>query len=132
MNWKNNEKELFDYLKQNYIPDLEWSDGDYSFHDCYSLQYNCDIELKCRNKHYDNLIIEKAKYDRLLERSAKNDTLPVYICQTPTGVFGFNLGKLTEPQWEVRGMPKTSHFSNRQFVDKEVGYLHIDDGKRYD
>jgi len=132
MSWKKNESDLFNYLKENYIPDLDWSEGDYSHHDCYSLQYECDIELKCRNKHYDDLVIEKYKYDKLIARAQKYLTVPVYLCETPEGIFGFNLASLPQPAWEVRGMPKTSHFSNRQFVDKEVGYLHIRDAKRYD
>ena len=131
MSWRKNEQELFNYLKENYINDLQWSDDDYSHHDCYSVELGCDIELKCRNRHYDDLVIEKYKYEKLLKRAAKYFTLPVYICQTPEGIFGFNLDKLPEPKWETRGMPKTSHFSQRQFVDKEVGYLHIDKAKKY-
>ncbi len=132
MSWKNNEQNLFEHLKQNYISDLDWSEGDYSHHDCYSLEYKCDIELKCRNKHYDELLIEKPKYEALLLRAKVHNTQPVYVCQTPQGVFGFNLHHGEPISWETRGMPKTSHFSNRQFIDKEVGYLHIKDAKRYD
>ena len=131
MSWKKREQELFKHLKDNYIKDLEWSDGDYSHHDCYSLELKCDIELKCRHTHYDDLVIEKYKYDKLIKRADEYGTLAVYICQTPKGIFGFNLHKLPEPKWESRRMPKTSHFSERQFIDKEVGYLHIDKSKKY-
>jgi len=68
----------------------------------------------------------------LLLRAKLHNTQPIYICQTPEGVFGFNLHYGEPITWETRGMPKTSHFSNRQFIDKEVGYLHIKDAKRYD
>ena len=132
MSWKNNEQNLFEHLKQNYISDLDWSEGDYSHHDCYSLEYKCDIELKCRNKHYDDLVIEKYKYDKLLARAESHNTIPVYICQTPKGIFAFNLASLEEPSWETKGMPKTSHFNQRQFVDKVVGFLHISNSKIYD
>jgi hypothetical protein len=132
MSWKENENKLFEHLKENYIKDLEWSKVAFSHYDCFSLDKECDIELKCRNKHYDDLVIEKYKYDKLIARAQKFLTIPVYICQTPKGIFAFNLAALAEPIWETRGMPKTSHFSNRQFVDKEVGYLHIHYAKRYD
>lgn len=131
MSWKKNEDALFEYLKQTYIPDLDWSEGEYSHHDCYSQSLSVDIELKCRNTHYDDLLIEKYKYEKLMSRAERFGTLAVYISQTPEGIFAFNLSKLPEPQWETRGMPKTSHFNQRQFVDKEVGYLHIDYAKRY-
>ena len=132
MSWKKNEESLFNYLKDRYIPDLDWSEGEYSHHDCYSQSLSVDIELKCRNTHYDDLLIEKYKYEKLMSRAERFGTLAVYISQTPEGIFAFNLSKLPEPQWETRGMPKTSHFNQRQFIDKEVGYLHIDYAKRYD
>ena len=131
MSWKKNEDKLFDHLKNNYLSDLEWSEGQYSHYDCYSLETGVDIELKCRNKHYDDLLIEKAKYDKLIARANKFGTLAVYISQTPQGIYAFNISKLTEPVWETRGMPKTSHFNQRQFVDKVVGYLNIKDSKEY-
>lgn len=131
MSWKAKEEALFDHLKSFYIEDLNWSDHSYSHYDCYSKLFKCDIELKCRNKHYNDLVIEKYKYDKLLSRAEKYSTIPVYICQTPKGIYGFNLSKLDEPEWFIKGMPKTSHFSQRQFVDKEVGMLHIDFAKIY-
>jgi len=131
MTWKNKEDALFHHLKDNYIKDLEWSEGQYNHYDCYSEFTSVDIELKCRNKHYDDLLIEKAKYDKLLLRAEKHLTIPVYVSQTPQGIYAFNLDKMPEPIWETRGMPKTSHFSQRQFVDKEVGYLHISKAKVY-
>lgn len=132
MSWKKKEDQLFEYMKQNYIPDLDWSEGEYAHYDCFSLSLGVDIELKCRNKHYDDLLIEKMKYDKLMARAKKFGTLAVYISQTEKGIFAFNLSKLPEPNWETRGMPKTSHFNQRQFVDKVVGYLNIKDAKRYD
>ena len=62
---------------------------------------------------------------------SRYDTIPVYLCQTPKGIYGFNLSLLSEPEWFIKGMPKTSHFSRREFVDKEVGMLHINHAKLY-
>ena len=132
MSWKKNEKDLFNHLKSNDIQDLQWSGDEFSHYDCYSVKYECDIELKCRNKHYDELLIEKYKYNKLIMRAQKYLTIPVYICQTPEGIFAFNLASLPQPQWETRGMPKTSHFSQRQFVDKEVGYFNVSNSKKYE
>lgn len=131
MSWKKNEERLFELLKEKYIPDLNWSEGDFSHYDCYTLDFNCDIELKCRNKHYDELLIEKMKYDKLMYRAKKFGTIAVYISETPEGIFAFNLSLLPEPKWETRGMPKTSHFNQRQFVDKVVGYLDVNYAKKY-
>ena len=37
------------------------------------------------------LIIERKKYDSLMERSTTYGTIPVYINSTPKGVWGFYL-----------------------------------------
>lgn len=132
MSWKKKEDLLFEHLKNNYIADLDWSEGDYSHYDCYSLDLGIDVELKCRNKHYDDLVIEKMKYDKLMERAEKFGTTAVYVSQTPEGIYGFNLSNMPEPTWETRGMPKTSHFNQRQFVDKVVGYLNVSQSKVYE
>ena len=132
MSWKKNEDSLFEHLKNNYIPDLEWSEGEYNHYDCYSISLECDIELKCRNKHYDDLLIEKAKYDKLVARAKKHLTIPVYISQTPNGIYAFNLASIPHPIWQIKGMPKTSHFNQRQFIDKEVGFLDINKAKFYE
>lgn len=124
-----NESHLFDLIKQFVIPDLLPSEVKMSRYDCYSLEHNVDIELKCRNRHYDDLIIEKKKYDALIERSSNHGTNPLYINSTPVGVWAFRLLDIEEPKWEERGMPKTSEFRQRQFITKVVGYYNISSGK---
>jgi hypothetical protein len=74
------------------------------------------------------LLIEKDKYDSLLARATQYGTKPYYVNSTPEGIFVFNLSTLPTPEWEVRLMPKTSHFSNREKVEKVVGYLSIKKG----
>ena len=100
-----------------------------SKYDCYSLSYNADIELKCRNVHYDDLVIEKIKYDALIARAAMFGTRPIYINSTPLGVWSFRLDELSEPAWEERRMPKTTYFANNNMIVKVVGYYNISLGK---
>lgn len=123
------EAHLFELLKQHIIPDLEPSEVQSSRYDCYSLGHNIDIELKCRKKHYDDLVIEKKKYDALVHRADTHGTKPVYINSTPKGIWAFRLQELDEPVWEERRMPKTSEFRQRQFIKKVVGYYNINVGK---
>jgi hypothetical protein len=124
------EEELFDFVKSKYLPDLKESEYKYSKYDCYSEKFKLDIELKCRATHYDDLLIEKAKYDALILRSKNHGTKAFYINSTPSGVFVFNLSALEEPQWEDRMMPKTSHFSDREKIVKCVGYINISRAKK--
>lgn len=125
-----NEKELFDFLKSQHIPDLEPSEHPTSRYDCYSDMYELDIELKCRTSHYDNLLIEKKKYDALVERAMLFSTTPYYINSTPDGIWAFDLMKLPQPKWEERSMPKTTFFADNNNVMKVVGYINISQGMR--
>ena len=123
------EQELFDFLRENYIPDLKMSDEPMSHWDCYSAKYQYDIELKCRRTHYDDLLIEKMKYDNLLERSSKYGTTPIYINSTPLGIWVFKLNELTI-DWETKKMPATTDFSRKEKIDKVVGFLHLTKAKK--
>ena len=83
------------------------------------------IELKCRNKHYDDLIIEKDKWERMM----KIPNRVRYVCQTPQGYWSFNIKKLPEPQWTKRFLPRTT-FWDADDREKEVGYYNIKLGKK--
>ena len=124
-----NEEHLFELLKEKIISDLTMSGEKMSRYDCYSLDHNVDVELKCRKKHYDDLLIEKKKYDALVLRATNHGTNPVYINSTPSGVWAFRLLDMDQPTWEERGMPKTSEFRQRHFITKVVGYYNIMQGK---
>ena len=68
------ESDLFNILKITHVRDLQKSENQYSRFDCFSEKYKMDIELKCRNKHYEELLIEKDKYEALITRSEKYET----------------------------------------------------------
>ena len=125
-----NEHELFVLLKKRLFPDLEKFDGTFHNADCFSFEDKLYIELKCRRTHYDELIIEEYKYERLVNLAMDLDYSPVYVNSTPKGVWAFNLGILL-PRWEDRdNLPATTEFENTTKVTKSVGYLNIKDGVR--
>jgi len=125
-----NEAKLFDYLKQTYFPDLIRADDKYSRWDCYSNQYKTRIELKCRTKHYSELMIEKDKYYNLIHYYMWKDYIPLYINSTPKGVFVFDL-RWIEPQWQTDNrMPKTTEFENTERIEKTYGMLDISLAKK--
>jgi hypothetical protein len=54
------EQELYNFLKENFYPDLTFSNDKMSQWDCYSPSHFHRIELKCRGSHYErkrNIII---------------------------------------------------------------------------
>lgn len=94
--------------------------------DCYSPKKKHRIELKCRKKHYPDLVVEKPKFDAMIKECKKHNDIPVYINSTPEGVFIFDM-RTHNGIWELRRMPKTTEFNQRQFIVKEVGYFYIED-----
>lgn len=122
------EEELYQFLKQNFIPDLCESEHATSRYDCFSKEYNLDIELKCRRRHYNELIIERSKYNALLTRSQSFNTIPVYVNSTPKGVWAFYLFRHPDLEWDVRDLPRHTDFSRRENIPKEVGYLKVEEG----
>jgi len=113
-----NEQILFNLIK-TVIPDLQTTDQ-YSYRDGYSPKYNLTVELKCRHKHYETLLIEKMKWDKLVKHNRVR-----YINSTPIGIFSFDLKEIPEPTWMVWDMPETTEFNTSQKVAKLVGFLFI-------
>ena len=58
--WK--EQDLFKWLSDNYYKTLVNSRNPISRWDCYDIDTRNRIELKCRRKHYDTLILYKRQY----------------------------------------------------------------------
>lgn len=124
------EQELFDWLKTEKFPDLVHSPEIYDGFDCTSAYSEAFIELKSRKTHYPTLLIEKSKYDFLLDESGSMNYAPWYINWTPEGVYAFNL--LTQPaiEWSEKWLPSTTEFANKNNKMKLVGFLHIDNATK--
>ena len=127
-NWK--EENLFDWLKQNVYLDLVKAKNQMSRWDCYSPNAGHRIELKCRKKHYETLLLEKKKYDAMVTEANKHLDTPVYINSTPEGIYSFNL-YFIKKDWEVNFRnPATTQFANTGRILKEVTYLKTTDGNK--
>jgi len=121
------EPQLFDYLKENYYPDLEKSE-EFDNWDCISLEAKMFIELKSRKTHYPDLLIEESKYQGLIMAAGIRSLTPWYINATPEGIWGFNLLTVAQPKWEEKWLPITTEFANKTNRTKLVGFLKLEDG----
>jgi len=127
INWK--EIDLFNWLKENVYPDLVMAKSPISKWDCYSPKTGHRLELKCRRKHYDTLLIEKKKYDSMIQEFDKHLDTPMYFNSTPNGIYSFNLNLIT-PNWEINDKnPATTYFTKNEKISKEVAYLEISQAK---
>ena len=118
------EYDLFKWLSVNYYKLLVDTSGGYSKSDCYDIATKHRIELKCRAKHYDDLIIEKNKYKYLVDVSKKYGDIPIYINSTPKGIYLFKLNNI-EFKWFQKSLPKTTDFENKKTVKKEISKINI-------
>lgn len=118
------EKDLFEWLNQNYYSTLVNSRNPIARWDCYDIETRNRIELKCRRKHYNTLLLEKAKYDALVKESNKHLDIPIYINSTPNGIYLFNLLDV-ELNWFTKSLPATTEFQKRMWIKKEVTELDI-------
>ena len=118
------EQGLFDHIKATYLEDLEKSEHVYEYIDATSNGYRLTIELKCRHTHYDELILEKDKYESLVNRANDLGFTPFYINSTPKGIYAFNL-RIIKVTWTTKRLP-SSTVDNGPAIDKEVALLHID------
>lgn len=120
------ELRLFEFLRLNFLPDLEKSEKHNERFDCTSQSAKLHIELKCRRTHYETLLIEKNKFDALILRSRQLQFSPCYINSTPQGIFGFDLSKI-EPSWQTELLPASTDFRNNYKIEKVVGFLSVAD-----
>ena len=120
------EGDLFDFLKRSRYPDHVKAKTQMSRWDCYSPKVRHRIELKCRTKHFEGLLIEKKKFLALTAKASKHLDVPIYINCTPSGVFSFNLLKV-KPDWFTYPFNKTKMFEHTHKVDKVVAMLPVKD-----
>jgi hypothetical protein len=124
-----NEQELFNWLKDNHYPDLERSESEFDGFDCQSNKSKLFIELKSRKTHYDELIIEKYKFDFLVTEGGKLSYTPCYVNSTPQGVYFFDLDSILKSEldmkWQDKWLPTTTEFANTNNRVKKIGLLDV-------
>jgi len=129
------EKELFDYLKTSTIENIELMEYGFSNWDCLAWydtpvgRVDFVLELKCREAHYSEMLIEQAKYDWLIEEAGRRSGRPAYINSTPAGIFAWDLYRVKEPIWTPRLLPATTAFEDTQDIVKVVGFLPISEAR---
>jgi hypothetical protein len=120
------EKELFDAVRRHIAPDLVETSPNFSF-DAYSEEMNLYLEFKCRNRHYDKLIVEENKWFNMLRDMDKHEVKGFYINATPKGVFSFDIKDIHthhRPKFVDKRLSKTTFYGGGR-VNKRVAYLDI-------
>ena len=122
-------KQLNGYLPKN-KPVINTSR--YHRFDAYNENYI--VEIKYRNKEYENYIIEFDKYAYNVMYSDLYKLKFLYVVGTPNDTYVFNITNLNKAKynykWEMRPMPKQTEFEQTWDINKFVGYLDLWSGKK--
>ena len=135
MSWRDRQRQMIIELNEKVFSrdPLRVMRESYNSIDVVNSNYIKELKYR-RNYHskaFNNWIIEKIKYDFLINQAKIDDKIPGYICKFNDGKYiAWNLHKVKEPKWYKKSLPKTSEIKggDRTFVDKDVGDLMLEDG----
>ena len=111
--------------------DLKWCGGAYDHYDAIgytpkSTKENpikCVIEMKFRNKYYKDKLLEKYKYDKLMEMD--NGIVKLYFVSDPKGTYLYWINYLEMPEIKELYCPDTTFWTKKKKL-KQV-YLLTED-----
>ena len=103
--------------------ELKLPDNDSSRYDAYGLTpkgKKCVIEMKFRNKYYETKMLEKDKYDALMEIDA--EVIKIYFVADTKGNYIYWLNNLKMPKIVKKYCPDTTMWTKKRLL-KEVYLL---------
>ena len=103
--------------------DLEWCGGKFEHYDAIGATpkgKECVMEMKFRQKYYNLKMLEKYKYDKLMDMPF--DLVKLYFVNDPKANYLFWLNNIAMPKIETLKCPTTTLW-NSQKIDKEVYLL---------
>jgi hypothetical protein len=123
---KQNEKDILDLVNKEFGINLKWNDYEYNRFDAEDKNYI--VEIKDRNKYYDNTMIEFDKYSFNIKYAELAKKKFIYVVRVDGNIYIFNLSKNdTTFGWEWKLIEATTNFKNRKKIKKLVGYIRLED-----
>ena len=80
----------------------------------------CIVEMKFRNRYYPTKLLEKYKYDKLMDLD--KDIVKLYFVADPKGNYLYWLNDMNMPEIETKSIRKTTLW-NGEKKDKEIYML---------
>ena len=97
--------------------DLVWSKNQFEHYDARGLTpkgFECVMEMKFRNDYYEKKLLEKYKYDKLMEMD--DDIVKLYFVNDPKGNYLFWLNKLQLKQTSKLWCPETTLWKSKKVM----------------
>lgn len=101
---------------------LEWTGGEFEHYDAKGKTpkgFDCVVEFKLRNAYYPTKILEKFKYDKLME----NECMKFYYVFDLNGNYLYHLDTLVLPVPTSVNCKATQKFERDELIDKTVYML---------
>ncbi|QDP60730.1 MAG: hypothetical protein Unbinned3528contig1000_10 [Prokaryotic dsDNA virus sp.] len=98
---------------------LKWSGSKFEHYDAKGFTpkgYPCVIEMKFRNDYYEDKLLEKYKYDKLMKMD--KDIVKLYFVNDPKGNYIFWLNKLELTKAKDFWCPETSFWGSKKVKKK--------------
>ena len=118
------EQEVISFINEQSGTTFKLAEDKYSTYDAEDPNYIA--EIKIRNKHYDDCLIE---YDKYMGNRGIADITGkhfLYIVVANPHIYVFNIHKLRKINWEYKEMPRNSHFGGYDDKKlKKVGYINV-------
>ena len=133
MNWRHRQSKMIEELNSKIFSGdpCRKIHEEYSSMDIENKKYIQELKnRKVSPTRYDGSLIEKKKYDFLVNQSKVLNKIPGYVCRFDDGSYwAWNLNKVEEPKWYEKMLPDNSELRNKIiFVPKMVGDLTLKDG----
>lgn len=103
--------------------DLEWCGGGYEHYDAVGATpkgNECCIEMKFRTKYYETKMLEKYKYDKIMDMP--HDMVKLYFVNDPKANYLFWLNEITMPEPVEMYCPDTTLWTKKR-ANKSVYLL---------
>ena len=110
--------------------DLEWCGAGNKIYDAIgktSKGVDCVVEMKFRKTHYDEKMLEKEKYDALMDLD--KDIVKIFFVNDPKGNFIYWLNTLKMPKPVKKYCPDTTVYTKKRLL-KDVYLLTENDASR--
>jgi len=131
-----NERELISILNSLEEFNFTAMDDKFSRYDAFDTENGIMLEIKCRNKHYDDTLLEKIKYEWNKKYAEDNHLDFLYAVSMPYKkghkIYLFDPVNLEAVEdynfkWHTRKLPANTEFEGNEWIDKVVGYLNVED-----
>ena len=106
--------------------DVKKSENQYCVYDCYNE--DALFELKCRRANYNEYVIEKHKYDSLLEEANKQDKEVYYVVSDLDNIYIYDLKKVNV-NWRMQKAPTKTDFAGSKRTTRLQGFIDTKEAK---